>query len=232
MTSDSDNFNSIEPRPIRSFVLRQGRMSIAQNRAYDQLMPKFGIPFQHQVLKLDDLFQRQAPKILEIGFGMGQTTAVIAANQPNKNFIGIEVHTPGIGSLLKLLEEQNLNNVKVIQHDAVEVLKEMIAPESLQGIHIYFPDPWPKKRHQKRRLIQSEFVSLLVSKLATNSYLHLATDWQDYAEQMLNVLSKEPLLKNTANDYAERPDYRPETKFERRGINLGHGVWDLIFRKT
>ena len=230
MTSPNDT-ESPTRRTIKSFVLRQGHLSPAQTRAYEQLMPKYGLPFQASLVDLNSIFERQAPKILEIGFGMGHTTAVIAAHQSDKDFIGIEVHTPGVGTLLRLIEDNKLSNIRIIQHDAVEVLQHMIAPEVLHGVHIYFPDPWPKKRHQKRRLIQSEFVSLLVSKIASGGYLHLATDWQEYAEQMLEVLTKEPALKNTVEGYAERPDYRPETKFERRGINLGHGVWDLIFMK-
>lgn len=219
-------------RAIRSFVLRQGRISEAQQRAYAQLQPRYVIEYAPQPLKLESAFGRNVPKILEIGFGMGGATAQIAAEHPENDYLGIEVHTPGVGALMRLLDVGNINNVRIIQHDAVEVLNQMIAPDSLDGIHIYFPDPWPKKRHHKRRLIQPPLVSLLASRLKPGGYLHLATDWQEYAEWMLEVLHGEPQLQNTAADYAPKPDYRPETKFERRGLNLGHGVWDLVFRKA
>lgn len=218
-------------RPIRSYVLRQGRVSSAQARAHHELLPLFGIAFSNQVLDMDSAFGRTAPKILEIGFGMGETTAAIAAAHPETDYLGIEVHTPGVGSLLKLIGERGLANLRLIQHDAVEVLREMIAPCSLDGAHIFFPDPWPKKRHHKRRLVQTDFIALLASRLKPGGYLHLATDWQEYAEQMLAVLSAEPQLENTADGYAPRPDYRPQTKFETRGLKLGHGVWDIVFRK-
>ncbi len=219
-------------RSIRSFVLRQGRMSDAQQRAYAELLPKYGITYQHAVLDWEQAFGRSAPRILEIGFGMGAATAQIAATLPQQDYLGVEVHTPGVGALLRLVEEHRLGNVRIIQHDAVEVLQHMIAEASLDGIHIFFPDPWPKKRHHKRRLIQPELVRLLVSRLKPGGYLHLATDWQEYAEWMLEVLSAEPALENTAASYADKPDYRPETKFERRGLNLGHGVWDIVFRRV
>ena len=162
---------------------------------------------------------------------MGETTAHIAQRMPEKNFIGVEVHTPGIGSLLKLIGERELNNLRVMQHDAFEIITHMIAPASLAGVHIYFPDPWHKARHNKRRLIQPPFIQLLASRIAPGGYLHCATDWENYAEQMLEVLGAEPALKNTAEGYAPQPDYRPLTKFENRGIKLGHGVWDLVFTK-
>jgi tRNA (guanine-N7-)-methyltransferase len=218
-------------RSIRSYVLRQGRVSNAQRRAHDTLMPVYGIPYAEQPVDFRQLFQRQAARILEIGCGMGETTVAIAAAHPDTDYIGIEVHTPGVGSLLKAIDETGLRNVRVIQHDAVEVLHHMIPPHSLNGMHIYFPDPWPKKRHHKRRLIQPDFVALAASRLAPGGYLHTATDWQEYAEQMLAVLSAEPSLQNTAEGYAPRPSWRPETKFETRGLRLGHGVWDLLFRK-
>jgi tRNA (guanine-N7-)-methyltransferase len=221
----------IRQRPIRSFVLRQGRVSNAQARAHEQLLPRYGIPFSHQPIDLQEIFGRNAAKILEIGCGMGETTAAIAAAHPEADYLGIEVHTPGVGSLLKLIEAQGITNLRLIQHDAVEVLREMIPPASLDGAHIFFPDPWPKKRHHKRRLIQPDFASLLASRLRPGGYLHLATDWQEYAEQMLAVLSAEPQLENSAEAYATRPGYRPQTKFETRGLRLGHGVWDLVFRK-
>lgn len=218
-------------RRIRSFVLRQGHLSKGQERALNEFGSQFCIDYQAELLDLDQTFGRNAPRILEIGFGMGGATAEIAAGMPEKDFLGVEVHTPGVGSLLKLIGEQQLGNIRIIQHDAVEVLENMLAPESLDGVHIFFPDPWHKKRHNKRRLIQPEFLRLLVSHLKPHGYIHLATDWEDYAIQMLDVLSAEAELENTANGYAPRPDYRPLTKFENRGLKLGHGVWDLVFQK-
>ncbi|WP_151448461.1 tRNA (guanosine(46)-N7)-methyltransferase TrmB [Lacisediminimonas profundi] len=217
---------------IRSFVTRAGRLSNAQARALETLGPRFCLPYQKALLDLDQAFGRSAPTILEIGFGMGATTAEIAAGMPDKNFIGVEVHTPGVGSLLKLIGEQDLSNLRIVQHDAVEVLTNMIAPGALAGVHVFFPDPWHKARHNKRRLIQGPFVSLLASRIAPGGYLHCATDWEEYAQQMLEVLGAEPELENTAGaGYAERPEYRPVTKFENRGLKLGHGVWDLVFRR-
>ena len=221
-------------RAIRSFVLRQGRVSDAQQRAHDTLLPRFGIPYAPAPLSLEAAFGRAAPKILEIGFGMGETTAIIAAANPDRDYLGIEVHTPGVGSLLKEIGERGLTNLRIIQHDAVDVLQAMIAPEALDGVHIFFPDPWPKKRHHKRRLLQPPLVALLASRMKPGAYLHTATDWGEYAEQMLQVLAAEPTLQNTAQDpsgFVPRPDYRPQTKFETRGLKLGHGVWDLVFRK-
>ena len=218
-------------RPIRSFVLRQGYMSKGQQRAYDTLMPVLGVGYQPQVADLDAVFGRAAPKVVEIGFGMGGATADIAQARPDTDYLGVEVHGPGVGSLLKLVEERQLGNVRVIQHDAVEVFTHMLAPASLDGVHVFFPDPWHKKRHNKRRLIQPPFVALLASRIKPGGYLHLATDWEDFAIQMLEVLSQEATLENTADGYAPRPDYRPLTKFEQRGLRLGHGVWDLVFRK-
>lgn len=223
--------NSPPPRSIRSYVLRQGRVSNAQRRAHDTLLPRYGIPYRDATLDLDAAFGRSAPHILEIGCGMGETTVAIAAARPAIDYLGIEVHTPGVGSLLKQIDEAKLSNVRVIQHDAVAVLQQMIAPSSLDGIHIFFPDPWPKKRHHKRRLIQPPFVALAASRLKPGGYLHAATDWHEYAEQMLAVLGAEPLLANSAETYAARPDYRPQTKFETRGLRLGHGVWDLVFHR-
>jgi tRNA (guanine-N7-)-methyltransferase len=219
-------------RSIRSFVLRQGRVSDAQRRALDELLPRFGVPFRLAVLRLDELFGRRAPKILEIGFGMGETTAAIAQAHPENDYLGIEVHSPGVGALLKRIAELGLANVRIVQHDAVEVVRHMMAPATLDGVHIFFPDPWPKKRHHKRRLVQAEFLALLASRMKAGAYLHVATDWEDYALQMLEVLSAEPALKNTAAQFAERPATRPETKFEARGLRLGHRVWDLVFRKA
>jgi len=218
-------------RGIRSFVLRQGRVSNAQRRAHDTLLPIFGVPFAPTVLDLETIFGRAAPKILEIGFGMGETTASIAAAHPDNDYLAIEVHTPGVGSLLKLIGEQQLSNIRIVQHDAIEVLQHMLAPESLAGVQIFFPDPWPKKRHHKRRLVQPPLLALLASRMAGGATLHLATDWQEYAEQMLQVLNAEPSLANTAPGFAPRPESRPQTKFEARGLRLGHKVWDLVFRK-
>lgn len=219
-----------QPR-IRSYVLRQGRVSNAQRRAHDTLLPRLGITFGEATLDLDAVFGRNAPRILEIGCGMGETTVAIAAAHPECDYIGIEVHTPGVGSLLKQIDEAGLSNVRVIQHDAVAVMDTMIPPSSLDGMHIFFPDPWPKKRQQKRRLIQSPFIALAASRLKPGGYLHAATDWQEYAEQILAVFSAEPTLVNTATGYAEKPAYRPQTKFETRGLKLGHGVWDIVFRR-
>lgn len=216
---------------IRSFVTRAGRVSTGQERALEELGPTFMLPYEKAPLDVAQAFGRSAPTIFEIGFGMGETTAKIASGMPEKNFIGVEVHTPGVGSLLKLIGEQNLTNLRLIQHDAFEVLTHMIAPQSLAGVHVFFPDPWHKARHNKRRLIQGPMVELLSSRLMPGGYLHCATDWQEYAEQMLEVLGNEPTLQNTADGYAPRPDYRPVTKFENRGLKLGHGVWDLVFVK-
>ena len=216
---------------IKSFVTRAGRLSDAQARAIDTLGPRFCLPYSKTTLDFDAVFGRHAPTILEIGTGMGETTAHIAQRMPEKNFIGVEVHTPGIGSLLKLIDQQALTNLRLFQHDAFEIITHMVAPDSLAGVHIFFPDPWHKARHNKRRLIQADFVKLLVSRVQAGGIIHCATDWQDYAEQMLAVLSAEPALANTAEDYAMRPDYRPVTKFENRGLRLGHGVWDLVFKK-
>ena len=219
----------MEHRHIRSFVLRQGRVSPAQQRSLENLMPRYGIPYSTHTLNLDDAFGRSAPKILEIGFGMGEPTAKIAPNHPQNDYLALEVHPPGVGSLLKQIDAQGIQNIRIIQHDAVEVLRDMVKDETLDGVHIFFPDPWHKARHNKRRLIQTHFVAKLALKIKPGGYIHVATDWQDYAEQILAVLSTEPLLQNTATDYAEKPEYRPLTKFEQRGLNLGHGVWDLVF---
>ena len=207
-------------------------MGSGQVRALAELAPRFVLPFADAPLDAEQVFGRRAPLIVEIGFGMGQATAAIAAARPGDDFRGIEVHEPGVGALLQRIDEQRLTNLRIVRHDAVAVLQEMIVPGSLAGVHVYFPDPWPKKRHWKRRLIQPPFVALLASRLASGGLLHCATDWQPYAEQMLEVLSAEPLLANTADGYSPRPAWRPETKFERRGLALGHGVWDLLFRRT
>ena len=218
-------------RGIRSFVLRAGRMGPGQQRALAELGPRFVLPYVEAPFDFTASFGRSAPRVLEIGFGMGDATATIAQAQPGIDFIGVEVHAPGVGALLKRIGELGLSNVRVIQHDAVEVLQHMIAPDSLQGVHVFFPDPWHKKKHNKRRLIQPAFVQLLASRLAPVGYVHCATDWQPYAEQMLEVLSAEPTLRNTAAGFAPKPAHRPLTKFENRGLRLGHGVWDLVFVK-
>jgi len=219
--------------PIRSFVLRAGRLGPGQQRALDELGPHFVLPFAGAPIDWDAAFGRRAPRILEIGFGMGDATAQVAAAAPEKDFIGIEVHQPGVGALLKRIGELQLTNIRILRHDAVEVLQQMVAPATLAGVHVWFPDPWHKKRHHKRRLIQPPFVALLASRLAPGGYLHGATDWQHYAEQMLEVLSAEPALHNQAEGggYAPRPAWRPQTKFEQRGLKLGHGVWDLLFSR-
>lgn len=218
-------------RSIRSFVLRQGRMTEAQQRALDEMLPQIGLPYRIAPTELDAVFGRSAPKVVEIGFGMGETTARIAAAHPHIDYLAMEVHGPGVGNLCKLVAEQGLDNLRICQHDAVEVLRDMIQPGSLAGVHVYFPDPWHKKRHHKRRIIQPEFAALVASRLAPGGYLHCATDWEEYAEWMLEVLSGEALLSNTADGFAERPAWRPVTKFETRGLKLGHGVWDLVFRR-
>ena len=218
--------------PIRSYVLRQGRFSRGQQRAYEELLPRFGVPYAPTPLDFHALFGRTAPRVVEVGSGMGETTARIAAENPGTDYLAIEVHAPGVGSLLKRLEEDGTGNVRVVRHDAVEVLRDMVAPGALAGIHVFFPDPWPKKRHHKRRLVQESFARLAAERLAPGGYLHVATDWEDYAQHVLEVLSREKLLVNTAENYAPRPATRPETKFERRGLKLGHGVWDIVFTRT
>jgi tRNA (guanine-N7-)-methyltransferase len=220
------------PRGVRSYVKRGGRTTDAQARAFETWAAEFILPYQAQFLDLSSCFGREAPTVLEIGFGMGEATAQIAQAMPGTNFIGCEVHEPGVGALLKRIGEQGLSNLRIVQHDAVQVLQHMIPPGSLMGVHVFFPDPWHKKRHHKRRLIQPPLVALLASRLKAGGYVHCATDWQPYAEQMLAVLSAEPALRNTAADYAPRPAYRPLTKFENRGLRLGHGVWDLVFTRV
>ena len=227
----SEDANNRDHGHIRSYVLRQGRVSSAQQRFYDEGMPRYGIAYRPETLDLTAAFGRAAPQFLEIGCGMGETTAHIAAAHPHHDYLGIEVHTPGVGSLLKEIATRELANLRVIQHDAVEVVRDMIPAGSLAGIHLYFPDPWPKKRHHKRRLIQAPFIALLASRLAPDGYLHCATDWEEYAQQMLDVLGNEPQLRNTADGFAPRPAWRPQTKFETRGLRLGHGVWDVLFRR-
>ena len=223
-------------REIKSYVLRTGRVGPGQARALEELGPRFLLNYAPVPFDNATAFGRSAPLILEIGFGMGSATAHIAGLRPEENFLCCEVHEPGVGALLKLVGEQGLENIRILRHDAVEVLDHMLGVASLDGVHIFFPDPWHKSRHHKRRLIQADFVNRLASHLKPGGYLHLATDWEPYSQQMLEVLSAEPLLQNTAeaggNGFVTKPDYRPLTKFENRGIKLGHGVWDLVFRRV
>ena len=241
------------PKTIKSFVRRAGRTTTGQTKAFQELGPQFILPYQPNAIDLIATYaystraegqndpQKEvktgpSPLVLEIGFGMGEATAHIAALMPDTRFLCCEVHQPGVGALLKRIGEQGLQNIRIISHDAVEVIDNMLPPASLDGVHIFFPDPWHKKKHNKRRLIQSPLIAKLATRLKPGGYLHCATDWQPYAEQILQVLSDEPLLKNTATTshpelggYAPKPFYRPLTKFENRGIKLGHGVWDVVF---
>lgn len=219
------------PRAIRSFVRRAGRTTTGQAKAFEQFGPRFLLPYQAAPLDYEAAFGRAAPTILEIGFGMGEATAHIAALLPQNNFLCCEVHEPGVGALLKRIGEQGLANIRIVPHDAVEVIDRMLPQDSLAGVHIFFPDPWHKLRHNKRRLVQQPLVARLAARLQPGGYLHCATDWEPYAQQMLDVLGAEPLLENTARAYTARPHYRPLTKFENRGLRLGHGVWDLVFRR-
>jgi tRNA (guanine-N7-)-methyltransferase len=223
-------------RTVRSFVLRAGRTTAGQAKAFTDVGPRFLLPYTAQPLDFAASFERQAPAILEIGFGMGEATAQIAALRPQDNFLCCEVHTPGVGALLKRIAEQSLTNIRIVQHDAVEVIDHMLPLQSLDGTHIFFPDPWHKTKHNKRRLIQPPLIAKLATRLKPGGYLHCATDWAPYAQQILAVLSAEPLLRNTAGPhaggYAPKPDYRPLTKFENRGLKLGHGVWDLVFTRV
>jgi len=219
-------------RTIRSFVKREGRLTPGQQRAIDELWPKYAIDDAKTVIDLDKLFNRTAPKVIEIGFGNGASLAEMAKNQPDHDFLGIEVHRPGVGQLLNLIEQEQLSNLRVACTDAVELLKHRITDNSLARLQLYFPDPWHKKRHHKRRIIQPEFVKLLAQKIKPNGHLHMATDWQHYAEQMLEDVSENTDFQNCAeHDYIPRPDYRPLTKFEQRGHKLGHGVWDLLYKR-
>ncbi|MEJ5128137.1 tRNA (guanosine(46)-N7)-methyltransferase TrmB [Comamonas sp. MYb21] len=220
------------PKTIRSYVRRAGRTTTGQAKAFETLGTRYVLPYTGEAFNAEAAFGRQAKVILEIGFGMGEATAHIARVRPDDNFLCCEVHEPGVGALLKRIGEQDITNIRIFQHDAVEVLENMLQPGSLDGIHVFFPDPWHKKKHNKRRLIQAPFVAQLVAHLKPGGYIHCATDWQPYAEQMLEVLSANPDLKNTADGYAPQPEYRPLTKFENRGLRLGHGVWDLVFTRA
>ena len=221
-------------RPIRSYVLRMGRMTEGQQRAYEQGWQRWGVEYTAGPLVAEVVFGRSGPTVLEIGFGMGQSLAAMAQADPDRNFIGIEVHKPGVGRLLHTIAQDNLDNIRIYCHDAVEVLRDCIADASLDTVQVFFPDPWHKKRHNKRRLIQPAFVALLVRKLKVGGVLHLATDWEDYAQQMMEVLTAADGLSNNygANQYAPRPAHRLLTKFELRGERLGHGVWDLMFHRV
>jgi tRNA (guanine-N7-)-methyltransferase len=224
-------------RVIKSYVLRAGRTGPGQARAYEQFGPKYLLDYQASPLDVTAAFGRSAPLFMEIGFGMGGATAHIAQVRPHDNFICCEVHEPGVGSLLKLIGEGGIENIRIFRHDAVEVLDNMLGEQSLDGVHIFFPDPWHKSRHHKRRLIQPPFVNRLARHIKPGGYLHLATDWEPYAEQMHQVLEAEPLLANSdaqpgPHGCTAKPDYRPLTKFENRGIKLGHGVWDLVYRRV
>lgn len=221
----------LHPKTIRSFVRRTGRVTTGQAKAFEDLGPRYLLNYQNAPLDAQAAFGRTAPLILEIGFGMGEATAHIARVRPDDNFLCCEVHEPGVGALLKRIGEQEIENIRILQHDAVEVIDNMLPEASIDGVHIFFPDPWHKKKHNKRRLIQSPLIAKLAARIKPGGYIHCATDWEPYAVQILEVLNAEPMLQNTAENYAEKPDYRPLTKFENRGIRLGHGVWDLVFRK-
>ena len=219
------------PKAIKSYVRRAGRTTLAQARAFEQLGPKLVLPYQEVLLDAATAFGREAPLVLEIGFGMGEATAHIASVRPQDNFLCCEVHEAGVGALLKRIAEQGQTNIRIVQHDAVEVLEHMVAPASLAGVHIFFPDPWHKKKHNKRRLVQESLVQRLASRLAPGGYLHCATDWQPYAEQMLaGARPPSPRSSTRRQRMRQQPDYRPLTKFENRGLRLGHGVWDLVFQ--
>jgi tRNA (guanine-N7-)-methyltransferase len=218
------------PSRIRSFIRRQGRLTPGQQFALEKHWDKYCLNPELDY-NFNEVFGRTAPLVMEIGFGNGESLAKMAAANPEQDFIGIEVHRPGVGHLLMLLEQQGLHNVRIYCHDAIEILQQKIPDHSLAGLHLFFPDPWPKKKHHKRRIVNTGFIRLLIKKLVAGGYFHAATDWQPYAEWMLGVLAAEPRLTNTSktSDYCERPEHRPLTKFEQRGLRLGHGVWDLIF---
>ncbi|MDZ7804855.1 tRNA (guanosine(46)-N7)-methyltransferase TrmB [Thiohalophilus sp.] len=220
-------------RRIRSFVRREGRLTKGQQRALDELFPRYGVPFTPQLLDLDELFGRRAPRILEIGFGNGGALAQLAQGHPENDYFGIEVHRPGVGNLLLHIEQHHLSNVRVSQHDAVEVLEQQIPDNSLDAVYLFFPDPWHKKKHHKRRIVQPAFVEMVHARLKDGGIFHMATDWEDYAEHAHAAMEQAEGFENTAGagNFSPRPDYRPLTKFEQRGQRLGHGVWDLIYRK-
>ncbi len=221
-------------RPIRSFVMRTGRMTTGQARALEDLWPRYGVEYSPATLSLDQVFGRHAPRTLEIGFGNGEHLASLAVAHPERDYFGIEVHRPGVGHLLMLAEKNGLTNLRVSTHDAVEVLRDQVPPGSLDEVQLLFPDPWHKKRHHKRRLVQPPFVELVASRLASGGVFKLATDWENYAQQMIEVLSAAHALFDNLSptgDWMPRPDERAPTRFEKRGARLGHGVWDLAFRR-
>ena len=227
MASEASEFET--RHTIRSFVVRAGRMGTGQVRALETLGPRYVLPYRPQPIDRSAVFGRDAPLVVEVGFGMGAATAAVAAAEPGTDILGIEVHPPGVGALLQRIDGCPLANVRIVQHDAVEVLTHMVEPASLAAVNVWFPDPWPKKRHWKRRLLQPPFVRLVAERLAPGGTLHAATDWEPYAEEMLATFSAEPLLENTGDGFVERPTSRPETKFEARGLRLGHAVRDLVF---
>lgn len=219
------------PRGIKSFVIREGRFTEGQQRAFELHWKSFGLDYTDKLVDLPRLFEREAPTVLEIGFGNGDSLAQMAEQNPQNNYLGIEVHRPGAGQLLQQIEKRELTNLRVSTHDAVDVLKNQLSENSLSGAQIFFPDPWPKKRHHKRRIIQGDFMTLLASRLDKNGFVHLATDWAPYANHMLEVMQSHPDFENTTNDFIPRPDFRPLTKFEQRGLKLGHEIFDLMFVK-
>ncbi len=227
------DIEELKKRHIRSFAMRRGHVSQGQRRAVEEILPRVALPYQPSKIDPAQVFGREAPTVLEIGFGMGETTAAIAAAHPEVNFLGCEVYLAGVGALAKRIAEQGLANVRIVQHDAVEVVRDMIAADSLAGVHIYFPDPWRKARHHKRRLVSQPFIGQLVSRIRPGGYLHCATDWENYAEQMLEVLQAEAQLANRYQTFspvmANPLTERPTTKFHARGERLGHGVWDLVY---
>jgi tRNA (guanine-N7-)-methyltransferase len=225
--------NEKSMRPIRSFVLRQSRLTKAQKRAIDTLWPVYGIDAGDTLLDFSQLFGNDSPVTLEIGFGNGASLAEMAIADPKTNYLGIEVHHPGVGNLLKLIQEHNIPNIRIMDNDAVEIIKKRIPETSLSRVHLYFPDPWHKKRHNKRRIVQPDFIKLIASRLKPSGIFHMATDWEDYAEHMTEVMhASSDFTSQSDTHYSPRPDYRPLTKFEKRGLKLGHGVWDLLYRKT
>ncbi|MEG0821022.1 MAG: tRNA (guanosine(46)-N7)-methyltransferase TrmB [Burkholderiaceae bacterium] len=233
VTGAEPDIEELKKRHIRSFAMRRGHISQGQRRAVEEILPQVALPYQASAIAPAQVFGRVAPTVLEIGFGMGETTAAIAAAHPEVDFVCCEVYVAGIGALAKRIDEQGLTNIRIVQHDAVEVVRDMIAPDSLAGVHIYFPDPWRKARHHKRRLVSQPFIGELVSRIQPGGYLHCATDWENYAEQMLEVLQAEPQLANRYETFspvmANPLTERPTTKFHARGERLGHGVWDLVY---
>ncbi|BBP46985.1 tRNA (guanine-N(7)-)-methyltransferase [Thiosulfatimonas sediminis] len=240
LTSDNINNHSDETTlpekyntRIRSFALRQGRLTASQERALEDFWPRFGLEVKMGLLDFSHVFARQAPTIVEIGFGMGKSLAEMAEANPQNNYIGIEVHKPGVGALLRLIDDKQLQNVRVFNHDAIEVLEQCIPLNSLDGVYLFFPDPWHKKRHHKRRILQAPFATNIAKHLKIGGQFHMATDWENYAEHMMEVMSSLTNYRNISGigQFTARPDYRPLTKFEARGHRLGHGVWDLIFER-